>query len=307
MTTLIVDASNMAYRARYAYNLSHNGRDTSVTYGTIRMLMALAHECKPEAMIMCFDGGRPRYRSLMVPQYKANRTHDNDDTYVEYVQQVVELRRMLPYFGVLCVRRDGIEADDLMYHASRMLSDSIIVSNDDDMLQAVNDDTAVMKPGKKGNTLVTAVNFKEIAGVDAAHYLVAKALLGDSSDNIPGVIGVGPVTASKLFAPGYLDTTLVNDALRARIHEFLDGGTADNVLACIDMTYDLYGARLALLTAQWVPYTGKMVTKYCMDNAFASLMEAGSLGQTFGALRQPKFDANGWLIPRIWDTDRCPA
>lgn len=307
MTILIVDASNMAYRARYAYNLTNHGRDVSVTYGVLRMLMTLLHAQCPSSVIMCFDGGRPKYRQELVPSYKANRKHDDDPTYIEYVRQVAELYRKLPYFGIMCVRREGIEADDLMYHASRMLSGSKIVTNDDDLLQAVDDNTSVLKPTKKDYKEINTANFRDETGVAKSCFLSAKVLMGDGSDNIPGVAGVGVVTASKMFSNGYVDLPSLNDKLRARVEEFIKSGAFRLSLDCMNLEHDLSGARRVLTSALWMPYNGKLVYKYCIDNAFASLIEAGSLGKLFGSLRKPEFIVNGWRQPVIWDTNRYPA
>lgn len=304
--TLIVDASNMAYRARYSYSLSHQGKDTSVTYGVLRMLMALIKEHKPTGIIMCFDGGSPGYRKRLVPSYKSNRKHDDDPTFYEYIRQVQELQRMLPYFGILCVKREGIEADDLMFHASRLLPSSTIVTNDDDLLQAVNDNTAVLKPGKKENTLISEQNFKEIAGVPLDCFLLAKAILGDSSDNVPGVKGIGPKTIEKLFSSGQYDDSFLNDSMRLALTDFLNTGF-HTAIYCMDLKLDLCGARQALISAIWQPYNNKMVYKYCFDNAFASLIEAGSLGNTFGPLTKPEFETADWRFPVIWDYERKPA
>lgn len=306
MTTAIIDVSNMAYRARYSYSLSHNDKDTSVTYGVLRMLMSVVKDLRPTSVIMCFDGGRPLYRERLIQQYKSHRKHDDDETYQEFLRQVYELWRILPYFGVLCVRRAGIEADDLMYHASRMLDDtSMIITNDDDLLQSVDLWTSVYKPMKKGGyKQIGLVNFKEEVGVDPENFLQAKALLGDSSDNIPGVKGIGPVTMTNMFANGAEDLSILNDNLRRKVLEFY-GSIYQSVITCIDLSHDLCGAKMALVNAFWMPYTKKRVYTYCFDNAFTSLIEAGSLGQLFGPLKQPTF-VSGYRTPRIWDTKRSP-
>jgi 5'-3' exonuclease len=305
VTTLIIDASNMAYRARYSYSLSFKGRDTSVTYGVLRMLMTLVRDQRPDSVIMCFDGTKPLSRSVMIKQYKTNRTHDDDPTYVEYLRQLRELQRMLPYFGMLCVKRDGIEADDLMYHASRMVDNSIIVTNDDDLLQAVDKCTSVLKPLKKDFRMITHNNFMDEVGVEMGWFLSAKALLGDSSDNIPGCMGVGPATIKKIYGAGHENISDLNPTMRQRIRDFWDNDF-DNVMQCISLQYDVFGSRQALLSAQWVPYTNAMTYKYCIDNAFTSLIEAGSLGSTFGPLKKPRLSADGYRVPRIWDAIRHP-
>lgn len=272
------------------------------------MLMSLARDNKPDCIIMCFDGGRPLYRERKIAQYKANRHHDDDDTYAEFLRQLAELRRILPYFGVLSVCRNGIEADDLMYHASRLLTDDVmIITNDDDLLQAVNEHVHMHKPLKKGGySPVTLDNFRYEIGAGPEHFLRAKALLGDTSDNIPGVYGIGPATLARIYHDGQEDLSVLNPIMRKRVEDFFNERYLD-VLSCISLKYDLCGAKLALLRAQWMPYTSKVVYKYCIDNAFASLIEAGSLGQIFGPLKQPAFQMSGHKFPYVWDAKRYPV
>lgn len=298
---MIVDASNMAYRARYSYDLSIHGKDTSVTYGVLRMLMTLIKDHGPESLIMCFDGGRPQYRSQLVPQYKTNRKHDDDPTFAEYCRQVDELQRYLPYFGILCVRREGIEADDLMYHASRMLRGSAIVTNDEDLFQAIDNNTVILKPGKKEYKEINLQNFRDYACTDPENFLYGKALLGDSSDNIKGCKGLGPVAVTKLFSGLNL-----NENQKKAFEQYRDSGEWMRVIGCIDLKYDLSGARTTLINSTWMPFHHKMVYKYCLDNAFTSLIEAGSLGQLFGRLRAPVWVKDGLRFPRIWDAPRHP-
>lgn len=307
MTTLVIDASNMGHRARYSYSLSNRGRDTSVTYGVLRMTMAAIKEVRPSSVLMCFDGGSPRFRTVACPTYKINRKHggEEDPTYVEFVRQMNELQRMLPYFGIMAVRRLGIEADDLMYHAAEMLDESVLVTNDDDLLQAVNDKTSVMRSTKNKSNLVTLQNFKEQTGYTPDNFLMAKAIIGDSSDNIPGVKGVGPVLAQKMFEGDAMNINALPHTLVGRVRDFIDKDLY-GVLVTISLAYDLAGARYTLINTPWMPYNGKMVYKYCMENAFQSLMEAGSLGGMFGSLRQPEFDPTGLRCPRIWDWKRYP-
>lgn len=307
MSVMIIDANNMAHRARHAYHLSHAGRDTSITYGVLRMIMSLVKGYRPDSVVACFDAGRPLYRQTLVPQYKEHRNHDNDETYGEFVGQLIELQHILPYFGVLCAQRYGIEADDLLYQASRMLYRSTIVTGDDDLMQAINENTDLLKPTKKGYQPVNLGNFRDVAGVPPEWFLVAKALRGDSSDNIPGVIGVGPATVEKIFEQGFMDLSAIkNLTLRWKVEDYLKTGLYPAAMACMDLTHDLCGARNALVSAVWIPFTSKIVYKYCMTNAFSSLIEAGSLGQTFGPLKKPKFDTSDCRLPRIWDANRHP-
>lgn len=305
MTTLVIDASNMGHRARYSYSLSYKGKDTSVTYGVLRMIMAAIREVRPDSVIMCFDGGSPGFRSRSTPTYKSNRKHDEDPTYLEFIRQMDELQRLLPYFGIMAVRRAGIEADDLMYHASRMLNSSVILTNDDDLLQAVNDKTSVMRSTKSKSDVINERNFEQATGFQQAVFLMAKAVIGDSSDNVPGVKGIGPMLAQKMFSKGWPDVTVLPGSLIDRARRFM-ANDLERTLMTIDLQHDLTGARYTLVNTPWMPYNNKQVYRYCIDNAFQSLIEAGSLGATFGALGKPEFNITGMRMPYIWDYQRFP-
>jgi DNA polymerase-1 len=163
------------------------------------MLQSLITNYKPHSVVLCWDGGTPDFRKALVPSYKANRGKDRDELeYLDFMCQLQELWRILSQFGILQIKRKGIEADDLLYHASRLLDgDAIIVTADEDLLQAVTDQVSVFKPGKK-EQLITP-DTMEIPVEDFVEY---KTLQGDSSDNIPGVNGVGPKTAQKISCEG---------------------------------------------------------------------------------------------------------
>jgi len=300
---LIMDGTNLAHRARHAYNLSYQGVDTSVTYGVVRMLGALVKHHKPTSVIFAWDGGTPGFRRRLVPSYKSKRKHDDDPTWEVFLHQVRELEQILPYTGVLQVRRAGIEADDLMAQAAQMLvGDNLIVSTDTDMLQCVSDNTSVLRPGKKDVTY-TADNFEKEIGFPVYKYVLSKVLQGDSSDNVPGVMGIGPKTVVKLLQN---DNVLeaATPKMRERIEAFIADGRYKSAYAVMDLKDDRTGARLALLDAHWRKAHVKRLTKWCMDRGFVSIIEAFSLS-IFGGLKEPEFAWDG-PTPLIWDYVRCP-
>lgn len=315
---LIIDGNNMAHRARYSFELSFHGKDVSVTYGMLRMMLAVVKEQKPEAVLVCFDGGYPGFRKRLVPSYKEHRTHTKDPTYPEFLRQMDELDKVLPMFGVMVVRRRGIEADDLMYQASRMSNhkQSLIVTNDDDLLQAVNHNTSVLKPvTKKEDLVVTPSNFRDVTGVCPGCFMCAKVLQGDVGDGVPGCHGVGPKTIGKLFAGIECEPewwwgleSRVNPNMAIRINSFLGSGAYEKAWDAMDLSYDRSGARLALSEASWLPYQDKSVYRYCVDNAFMSLIEASPLRPVFGSLGRPEMSVKvGMRVPRVWDTYRSPV
>lgn len=300
---LIVDGNNLAHRARHAYSLSFQGVDTSVTFGVMRMLLGLVKKYKPNSVIFAWDGGTPGFRRRLVPSYKAGRKRkrEDDGTWAIFITQLQELEAILPHTGVLQVKRRGIEADDLMAHAAKgLIGDNLIISTDDDMLQCVNDNTSMLKPGKKAITY-TVENFEELIGFPVYRFVLSKVLQGDSSDEIPGVRGIGPKTALKLMQGG--DTLLgaATPRMQERIEKFIADGYYNKAYTAIDLSVDLAGAKRTLKDAEWMSYD-KSVRKWCIDKGFISIIEGFSLS-ILGGLKKPEFEFTGRL-PRIWDYRR---
>ena len=299
---LIIDGTNLAHRARHAYNLSYRGKDTSATYGVMRMLVALVKNYDPDSVVFAWDGGTPGFRRRLVPEYKSKRKHDEDPTWLEFLAQLDELEKILPYTGVLQVRRRGIEADDIMAHAAQMLvGDSLIITTDDDLLQCVDGTTSVFKPGKK-DTIYRKSNFEDEVGWPPYKHVLSKVLQGDSSDNINGVFGIGPKTVAKLLkAKNVLDAA--RPKMRTRIEEFIEDGSYAKAYSVIDLSPDRAGARLALLRAKWHRPHVKRLYKWCIDRGFISIIEQESL-TVFGSLREPRFDDTLRRTPLVWDYRR---
>lgn len=308
MLTLIVDGTNMAHRARYAYNLSFDGKDTSVTYGVFRMLMALIKNHKPDSIIVCWDGGTPYFRRKVVPSYKQRRHHELDADWAQFLEQLEELENIIPFAGIYQIKRRGTEADDLMAAAAQMVvGDATIVTGDQDLLQCVTPNVSVMRPRKKGDVIYTVDNFQELVGYSVDCYVMGKALQGDSSDEIQGVPGIGPKTAAKLLetSPGTLEDVLdvATPRKRDKIIKFRDSGRYDAAYAAMDLGTDLCGARLAVLEAKWKGYSS-IVYRWCLERGFSSIIEAGSLGAMFGSLKEPTFEFDNLRLPRVWDYKR---
>lgn len=298
---LLVDGTNMAHRARHAYQLSFHGKDTSALYGVMRMLMALIQSFRPTTVVFAWDGGTPGFRRRLVSSYKANRHPFDDPTWLSFLDQLCELEATLPFTGVLQVKRRGIEADDLLYHASRMLDgESLIVSTDDDMLQCVNGNVMVMHPGKV-DKITTADNFEQTVGFPAFKYVMSKVLQGDSSDNVPGVLGVGPKTVKALLKHDKI-LDHATPRVKERIQRFIDTGQYNMAYTVMDLSVDRCGAKRALLEAPWQPYDRKLY-QWCIENGFTSIIEAGLT--CFGALQQPVFRKDV-VCPRVWDYNRSP-
>ena len=282
---LIIDGNNLAHRVKYKFSLSNRGVDVSITYGCLRSIGSLISKFKPDSLMVCWDGGTPEFRRQLLPEYKANRTKGDPHAYQEFIRQVQELHEVFPLMGVISVRKRGAEADDLMYHASRLHpGHSVIVTTDKDLYQAVRAITYVYSPIK--GALITPRSVEEEYGVCSGQLVHLRALMGDSSDNIKGVRGVGPKTAIKLFKEFGSLVGIVNAALgvnplqrwfyRTKVGDSIAAFGLERIsktVAATTLHADRVGAKAAILDAiRDFQKADKNATKqYLMRNAFASL------------------------------------
>ncbi len=195
---ILVDGSSFLFRAYHAIReplTTSDGRTTHAILGTINMLRSLTREYQPARLAMVMDAKGKTFRNEMYPAYKANRPPMPDDLrmQLEYVKQIV------PAMGIALVSVPGVEADDvigtLAVEASKRDFHTIIISSDKDLAQLVDERVEMVDTMKK--TRLDADGVTEKYGVRPDKMVEYLALMGDSSDNIPGVPGVGPKTAVK--------------------------------------------------------------------------------------------------------------
>ncbi|NOY52530.1 MAG: DNA polymerase I [Deltaproteobacteria bacterium] len=198
-TLYLIDGSSYIYRAFYAIrNLSNSqGMPTNAVYGFTRMLMKVIAEKKPDYVAVAFDAKGPTFRHEFYPEYKANRP-----TMPEELQpQIPYIKRMVEGFAIPSIEREGVEADDLLGTLARIGEEKglevVLVSGDKDLLQLVTPKVRVYDTMKE--KVFREEEVKEKFGVEPARVIEVMALMGDSSDNVPGIPGVGPKTAVKLI------------------------------------------------------------------------------------------------------------
>jgi DNA polymerase-1 len=212
---LLVDGHSLAFRSFYAFSkggegglATKDGRPTSVTYGFLKALLDNSKSLKPEGVAIAFDTAEPTFRHKADANYKAHRDVAPEVFFqdLEQLQQILETHLQLP----LCMA-PGYEADDVLGTLANRAADSgwgvRILSGDRDLFQLVDDsrDIAVLYMGggpyakSSGPTLIREEGVLGKLGVMPDKVVDLKALTGDSSDNIPGVRGVGPKTAINLL------------------------------------------------------------------------------------------------------------
>ena len=201
----ILDGSSLLYRAFYALPLleSGSGEFTNAIYGFSNMLIKLLHDYKPDYLVIAFDKGKKTFRTEMFAEYKGTRK----PTPRELLSQIPMLRELAEAWGINFVELAGYEADDILgTMANQAVAQGFaayVVTGDRDALQLVKPDLHVLFTKNGISELVDydeAVFQQEYGGLDPIQLIDLKGLMGDSSDNIPGVPGVGPKTAIKLIA-----------------------------------------------------------------------------------------------------------
>lgn len=204
MRLLVIDGNSILNRAFYGIKLltTKDGRYTNGIYGFMNIFNKLLSECTPDRVAIAFDVKAPTFRNEMYSEYKAGRKGMPD----ELAQQMPVLKNLLTAMGYKIVEQAGWEADDILGTLSAQVKGNdkcFIATGDRDSLQLVSENTTVLlastKMGKTQSVPYDCAKIMEEYGVEPKQMIEIKALQGDSSDNIPGVAGVGAKTAGDLI------------------------------------------------------------------------------------------------------------
>jgi DNA polymerase-1 len=197
---LIVDGHAYAYRAFHAIRhlTSPTGAPTNAIYGFIKMLDKMRAGLNPSHALVVWDGGLAAERMAEHPEYKAQRPPMPADL----EQQLDGIVHYLEAAGITSLCRDGVEADDWIAALARGACEEamvIIASSDKDFMQLVSPRIGLLNPNDKTEKIWGAEEVRAKTGVEPAQIVDWLALIGDGVDNIPGVPGVGPKTATELL------------------------------------------------------------------------------------------------------------
>lgn len=199
-TVYLIDGSAYIYRAFHAVKPLHNsgGLPTHAVYGFISIIRRILREKQPDYLAVAFDSKGPVFRHQLAADYKAHRPPMPEDLAV----QIPYIRRITEAYRIFSLATQGLEADDLIAAAAKRLAEQgcrvVVVSGDKDLLQLVDENITCWEP--MSDKLMDAAAVEEKYGLPPTRLLDYFALIGDSSDNIKGVPGVGPKTAQKLLA-----------------------------------------------------------------------------------------------------------
>lgn len=196
----LMDGSAFIFRSFYAYRTMSrsDGFPTNVLYMVARLILKLIREEKARQFVFVMDGKGRTFRHERFPAYKAQRTATPEPL----VQQLAPLRQLLELIGLPIIVSEGCEADDCIASLSHHYRDSrpvVIIGADKDLKQCLHPNVVLWDPASKDEKIMTLDDFKAETGMEPSSWPDYQALVGDSSDNIPGVPKIGPKTADELM------------------------------------------------------------------------------------------------------------
>lgn len=313
MKLLILDGNSVINRAYFGVKplTTREGLYTHAIYGFLNILERMQKEEQPDAVCVAFDLHGPTFRHLRYDGYKATR-HGMPE---ELAQQMPVMKEVLRAMNIPIYACQGWEADDVIGTVGKICSNNgwncVIVTGDRDSLQLIDENVnvklVISKAGQTNATLYTEEKFKEEYGFEPKKLIDLKALMGDSSDNIPGVAGVGPKTATDLLMKfGSLDGVYENlndKSIRPKLREKLEAGKENAYLS-----YELatiipeapidFGPEDALLK----PYNKPELYKLFQKLEFVRLID--KYGLRSAGVEQPKPVSGVEKLPRV---DAAPA
>ena len=245
---LAVDGNSILNRAYYGIRMltTRDGLCTNAVYGMITMLHKQLEALDPDYCAIAFDLKAPTFRHKMYDAYKANRKGMPE----ELAMQLPYAKECVRAMGFTIIEKEGFEADDILGTLSRFASDELdayIYTGDRDSLQLINDNVNVLLAGNADTVVYDRARFRVKYGIEVEQFVDLKALMGDSSDNIPGVAGIGEKTATKLIQDfssldglyeGYKDSGLTA-GVKNKLEAGRDNAYISQTLARISKDVDL--------------------------------------------------------------------
>lgn len=278
---ILIDGFSLVFRAYHALSRtgmqSPAGEPTFAVFAFANILTSLLDKHKPDAIAVVFDTKEPTFRHVMYPEYKAHRDAFPDDL----VPQIGRIKELIRLMGLEQVEMPGFEADDIIGTiAARESQDGheiLCVTSDKDYFQLVTDKVKILRPGKDVGEyeVYDAVKVKEKFGVGPEHVIDALALIGDTSDNVPGVKGVGEKTALPLVVQygsvegiyEHLDE-IDKASLKKKLEENRDNAFLSKTLVTIHTDVPVDAKRVALVRR---PMDFQAIDAFCADMGFHTL------------------------------------
>lgn len=247
---LVIDGSSIIHRAYYGVRplSTKSGKPTNAIFGMVNMIARQLDTVKPDYAAVAFDLKAPTFRHKLYPAYKAGRRPTPDDL----VAQFDDAKEVLRAMGLPILTLEGYEADDIqgtVAHMAHLFSDteSFVFSGDRDLLQLIDDKITVLLATNTDTVPMHEAEFREKYGIPSSAFVDMKALMGDSSDNIPGVAGIGEKTAAGLIAAfgtlegiyEHIDDPSIKKGVREKLLADRDMAFLSRTLARIDTAVPL--------------------------------------------------------------------
>lgn len=239
---LILDGNSVLHRAYYALPdwRNRSGEATAGVYGFLSILLKAIEDLKPTHLAVVFDHPSPTFRHVMYVGYQTNREKDRQIS-EDIWGQIEKLRVVLDKMGISVCQVAGFEADDVIGSlcaqclALSTKCEAVVITGDRDLMQLVNDKVNLYMPlkGLSDTTIVDRDKVKERLGVWPEQVIDYKALVGDESDNYPGVTGIGPKTAVKLLEEFKTFDDVVKKSGNQKVINGYEGGELSKRLATI--------------------------------------------------------------------------
>jgi DNA polymerase-1 len=278
---ILLDGHSLAFRAFFALPdtlVTSSGQITNAVYGFTAMLIKLLADERPDAVVVCFDKGAPQFRLDRYAEYKAGRAETPD----AFRQQLPLIREVLGSLRIPMVELDGYEADDLLATLTKRLRQEgnqvVIVTGDRDILQLVSDGVSVIMTRRGISDVIRydSATVLERYGVTPEQWTDFVALKGESSDNLPGVPGVGDKTAAQLINKygdieqviAHADelTSKLRDAVKERAHQVRINKELGRLIEDVPLAIDTRDVRLE-------PWDDEEVRKLFTSLEFRTLHE----------------------------------
>ncbi len=309
---VLVDGNNIMNRAFYGIMgskmlMTADGTYTNAVYGFFSILFKIIEDVKPDYLAVAFDLKAPTKRHKMYDGYKANRKGMPD----ELASQMPIIKKILEAMHITVVEKKGYEADDILGTLSRLGEenecDVTILSGDRDTFQLVTPHIKVRIPrtkmGKTETEDFTVEKIKEVYGIEPKKLIEVKGLMGDTSDNIPGVPGVGEKTALALVKKYHSIVQLYNridegkdelkGATRKKIVENRDLAFLSKELGTIDLKVPLEMTMDQFATQEWDKETVYQIFRELKFNRF---IERFGLGETPSTVKKDKVEINHVVV-----------
>lgn len=243
---VLIDGNSLINRAFYATPplSAKDGTPTNAVYAFVNMLVRIIGDIKPRYMLVAFDRKEPTFRHEMYADYKGTRKPMPEDLR----PQIDLMKKVLDTMGISRYEQAGIEADDIIGSmAKRYKGDTIIITGDKDSFQLVDETTSVYftRRGITETEIYSNENFKEKTGIEPIQIIDLKSMMGDSSDNIPGIAGVGEKTALSLVEKyGSLENLYshideLSGKLKEKVENSRDIAYLSKTLATINVKLDI--------------------------------------------------------------------